>query len=350
MFLSNKSLAKCHISSDKIAEERLLETEIQRVFMALDISINEDMRANPEGKLKEIITAIDNIKDQIRDKKVNCTKSAEKNPVTNGRQQQASSPIHNWQSIPPIGHIFISYSTQDTKQAMNLRDLLKEREIPVWFDEETEKGNSIEAMVLGLNDARLVIMCLSDAYRQSEFCKREAEYTVLKKKLFQPVIFQEGFRMENDWLCFVVGLQSWIDLSSDMQFKANKEMFIEQVHHMFYFGESFRFSAPVSATASSVINAKIPLQFSLVEKSFKRRSEIQLSSITSPVNGRPKSGHLGPSEFHVMNWNNDQVIKWLDAEGLTVLKEKYESRTYMYNDRRGGRHRIQVAEYAGPLI
>ena len=333
MLLSNKSLAKCHVSSDKISDEKLLETEIQRVFMALDISINEDMRNKPNGKLKEIITAIENLKDKIRDQKVTRTKSAEKNPATNGRQKQKSFPIDNCQPIPaiPIGHIFISYSTQNTKQAMQLRDLLKEREIPVWIDEETERGNSIEAMVLGLNDARLVIMCLSDGYRQSEFCKREAEYTVLKKKLFQPVIFQEGFRMENDWLCFVVGLQSWIDLSSDMQLKANKEIFIEQVHHMFYFGESFRFSAPVSATASSVTNAKIPIQFSSPDKSFKRRSEIQLSSITSPVNGRPKSGHSGQlpliSEFNVMNWNTDRVIKWLDAEGLNVLKETYESST-----------------------
>ena len=30
---------------------------------------------------------------------------------------------------------------------------------------------------------------------------------MLKKKQFQPVILQEGFRMENDWLYFVVGLQ-----------------------------------------------------------------------------------------------------------------------------------------------
>lgn len=330
-------------------------TEVQRLFMAMDISITDEMRDNPQGTVKEIIAIVEHIKEAIRkDKAAHYPKKMDTDPKKNGapRQPQAGSPLeHKNAAVPPIGHVFISYSHQNTKRAMQLRDLLKEHEIPVWIDEEALRGNSIEAMVLGLNDARLVIMCLSDGYRQSEFCKREAEYTVLKTKPFQPVIVQEGFRMHNDWLCFVVGLQSWIDLSSDHQFTANKDLFIEQMYSIFYYGESLRFSAPVSATTSSVMSAapklpqpnmqslhtQLPLP-PLVAKHVlpagKRRSvtETLMSPIASPtsaannVSVRPRSGHMQqqPSlaEFHVMGWNNENVLNWLDAEGLSSAKDK----------------------------
>lgn len=132
--------------------------------------------------------------------------------------------------------------------------------------------------------------------------------------------------MEADWLCFVVGLQSWIDLSSEIQFQANKEMFVEQVQHMFHFGESVRITASVSATASSVVNSRIPFQLSLVDRPYKRRTEITMSPLDSPVTKARKTDHSEAQDSiaeHVMNWNTDQVINWLDAEGLNNLKEKY---------------------------
>ena len=308
------------------------------------------MKENSQGTIKEIISIIEHIREAIRKDKAQYSNNGDSDQRKNvpTKQPQPSSKLdQKGAAIPPIGHVFISYSHQNAKRAIQLRDLLKECEIPVWIDEEALRGNSIEAMVLGLNDARLVILCLSDGYRQSEFCKREAEYTVLKVKLFQPVIVQEGFRMHNDWLCFVVGLQSWIDLSSDLQFVANKDLFLEQVYSMFHYGESLRFSAPVSATASSVMSAvpklPLPLQPPLpltdrhipVSLAGKRRTlmETPLSPIASPVstaisaNVRPKSGqthHLQPlAEFHVMSWNNEQVLKWIDAEGLSCVKDKY---------------------------
>ena len=338
----------------KTKEEKMLLTEAQRLFLAMDVSINVEMRDNPQGTIKEIISIVEHIREAIRKDKAQYAKKGDSDQKKNGptKEPQPSLPFdQKGAAIPPIGHVFISYSHQNIKRAMQLRDLLKECEIPVWIDEEDLRGNSIEAMVLGLNDARLVILCLSDGYRQSEFCKREAEYTVLKVKPFQPVIVQEGFRMHNDWLCFVVGLQNWIDLSSDLLFAANKDLFLEQVYSMFYYGESLRFSAPVSATASSVMSAipKLPLQpplppiqpfqspLPLTDRHMpaslaKKRltfTENPLSPIASPVSSvRAKSGHthhLQPlAEFHVMSWNNEQVLEWIDAEGLSCVKDKYD--------------------------
>ena len=192
---------------------------------------------------------------------------------------------------------------------MQLRDMLRDRGLPIWIDAQAIRGNSIEAMVLGLNDARLVIMCLSDGYRQSDFCKRETEYTVLKKKPFQPVILQEGFRMENDWLCFVVGLQNWIDLSGDHQFQTNKNQFIEHVQTLFGGGGSSKKAAPTPASPNATLAPKA-------------------HAPGSEVINRPKSGQLPPippnvvAESLIIQWKTEQVLKWLDDEGLGNVKDK----------------------------
>ena len=291
--------------------------------MAFDISITKEMREKQDKLINDIIQSIENVKINVRNEKPNekieasvqLTTVLEQSAKAFSTSTKAITPTPLTAQIPPIGHIFISYSHQNSKRAMQLRDMLRERGLPVWFDAEAIRGNSIEAMVLGLNDARLVIMCLSDGYRQSDFCKREAEYTVLKKKPFQPVIMQEGFRMENDWLCFVVGLQNWIDLSGEKQFNSNRAQFLDHVHHLFANGTSNVPSTPspiTTAAAASIVKSHAPGL-----------------GAPRPPSGRPKSGQLPPlsaktvSESQVARWKTEQVLKWLDEEQLGAVKEKH---------------------------
>lgn len=328
-------------------DEKLLKTQVQSVFIAFDISINDEMREDPTEIIEEIIQTIENITTNVRNTKSkdgavisaqneaaqeeSSYDNSSSKPVTlpsNARneklkdekvkgekakaeiviftdnnketkQEQAADevssrkistapapqiPINASEEKPQTGHIFISYCHQNTTRAMQIRDLLKERGLPIWIDAEAIRGNSVEAMVNGLNYARLVIICMSDGYRQSDFCKREAEYTVLKKKTYQPVIMQEGFHMENDWLCFMVGLQNWIDLGSDLLFDANKSQFVDHVQHLFSTSKEINLS-PSSAA----------------------KSHTEGTNIASEVK----------------KWKTPDVLKWLDKEQLEDAKEMY---------------------------
>ena len=258
-----------------------MKSEVQRIFLALDLNITGEQRDHPDAHIKEIISTIENIKKKVRNEKSQELAA----PISHIIPAANAVPTGGRKTpVPPIGHIFISYSHQQTPRAMQLKELLRERGYAVWFDAEAIKGNSVEAMVCGLNDARLVIMCLSDGYRQSEFCKREAEYTVLKKKPFQPVILQEGFRMENDWLCFVVGLQNWIDLSSDLQFNANRAQFLDHVQHLFANGIASVASTPTSNIAAPTLSTPKP----------HAPGGLDALDAPKPRSGRPKSGQLPP--------------------------------------------------------
>ena len=308
--------------------------EVQRLFMAFDVTISDEMKAHPDGKIKNVILAIDHIKTKTREEIQNLPAQVAKNNVDIKLQQQIDhikpvtikqtlsaerakddvdskltqpklKPISHKKSEVLMGHIFISYSHQTTERAMQLRDILRSCGLPVWIDAEAIRGNSIESMVLGLNDARLVIMCLSDGYRQSDFCKREAEYTVIKKLPIQPVILQEGFHMENDWLRFVVGLQNWIDLSGEMQFNANKAQFVEHVQHLIGNGSS------KAAAAAALPEETIT------------RSQAHALHASNPSHGGATSVDLSSSTAKKLDqWKAEEVLKWLDQEHLSDAKDK----------------------------
>lgn len=181
MILLLELISLTNVSGESTTEKNKLHIEVQQLLLAFDVTISNEIRAEPNREIEMLISAIDHIKAVTRKANIDSEDLVDKASA----KQVTSAPNSNSKSAKePIGHIFISYSHQTTLRAMQLRDLLKEQGFPVWFDAQAIKGNSVEAMVLGLNDARLVIMCLSDGYRQSDFCKREAEYTVLKKGPF----------------------------------------------------------------------------------------------------------------------------------------------------------------------
>ena len=121
--------------------------------------------------------------------------------------------------------------------------------------------------------------------------------------------------MENDWLCFVVGLQNWIDLSGEKQFNSNKAQFLEHVHHLYANGTS-----NVPSTPSSITTAALP---------FTVKPHAPGSRAPNPSNERPKSGQLPPlcaqtvSESQIAQWKTEHVLKWLDEEQLGDVKEMH---------------------------
>ena len=296
--------------------------------MAFDVSITDDMRKKQDILINDLIQTIGNVKINVRNKicnerietsiqKTTVSKPSAKATFTSTCTPAIKQSTAQPSQIPPIGHIFISYSHQNSKRVSQLGDMLKERGFPVWIDVEAIRGNTIDDIVIGLNDARVVIMCLSGSYRLSNFCKREAEYTMKIKKFFQPVIVEEGFRMEEDWLCFLVGMQNWIDLSGDLQFSANKAQFLDHVQHVFVYGTSSNVTSPSPASITTASNSFTAEPHTL---------GLEALRLTS---GSPMGGQLPPLSVKVIPkaqincWKIEQVLKWLDEEDLGDIKEKY---------------------------
>ena len=151
-------------------------------------------------------------------------------------------------------------------------------------------------------------MCLSDGYRQSRFCKRETEYTVLKKNTV-PAGDSAGGLSHGERLAelVMVALQNWIDPSSEKQFQDNKDQFVEHMQHLF--ARSTQIPASTAPSRQHSRNSSAKVAYS--------RNWNPTGSKWRPKSGQlpPPWGVVGPMEERA----DSQMTWWWE---LGSLKEK----------------------------
>ena len=83
-------------------------------------------------------------------------------------------------------YIFVSYAHKNDAAVLEIIGTLQSRGFRVWYDEGIEAGSEWpESIASHLERAQLVLAFLSQAYLQSDNCRKEMHYALTKKK---PVI------------------------------------------------------------------------------------------------------------------------------------------------------------------
>lgn len=182
----------------------------------------------------------------------------------------------------------ISYSWATKEQANSLRQYLKDANVPVWFDSEKMQGSIFQKMAEAVEDSRVVLICYSQAYKNSNNCQDEAEYAKTLKKKIIPVLMQEGYKPDG-WLGFIVGSKRYYDLSNKKSFELNMPALLKEIND--------------SAEANGVVDEKA------------------IQSLHHPLVDAPPPAKQTPNGLH--SWTTDDVMKWLDKENLSQFKDLY---------------------------
>ena len=85
----------------------------------------------------------------------------------------------------------------------------------------------MNAMAEAVENSEFVIMCMSDAYKQSTYCQAEAEYAFNCKRRLLPLIMRRGYRPDG-WLGFLVGSRLYIDFGR-FDFKIAVEKLLNEI-------------------------------------------------------------------------------------------------------------------------
>lgn len=93
--------------------------------------------------------------------------------------------------------VFISYSWKQKSQATNLYNHLS-KQFSCWMDQNEISGGErlFDELVNGLSKSKVIVLCISKAYCESENCKREFHYTMNNKKPYIPLLFCEDKKKE----------------------------------------------------------------------------------------------------------------------------------------------------------
>jgi len=113
-----------------------------------------------------------------------------------------------------------------------MADELRTRGIIVWLDVDNMSGSTLEAMASAVENAYVVIVVLSKAYKSSTACRTEAEYAYTLKKPVVPVKFNDY--MATGWLGALMGTKLWFNLGglTDEQYAEKIGAMCTEIDHV----------------------------------------------------------------------------------------------------------------------
>ena len=110
-------------------------------------------------------------------------------------------------------HVMISYQWDSQEVLVEVKNRLQENGYRVWMDLEQMGGSTLEAMAKAVEDASVVLICVSQQYKESPNCRSEAEYAYQLRKDIIPLMMQHSYRGDG-WLGLLVGTKLWFDFQN----------------------------------------------------------------------------------------------------------------------------------------
>ena len=108
--------------------------------------------------------------------------------------------------------VMISYCWANKELAVRLWKSLEKAGLSVWIDEEQMAGSTLEAMAGAVEGARVILMIMTQNYKDSAMCRMEAEYAMQNHKVCVPVMAVKGYRPDG-WLGMLLGAKLYFDFS-----------------------------------------------------------------------------------------------------------------------------------------
>ena len=110
-------------------------------------------------------------------------------------------------------HVMISYQWDSQEVLVDVKNRLQANGYRVWMDLEQMGGSTLEAMAKAVENASVVLICVSQQYKESPNCRSEAEYAYQLRKDIIPLMMQHSYRGDG-WLGLLVGTKLWFDFQS----------------------------------------------------------------------------------------------------------------------------------------
>ena len=91
--------------------------------------------------------------------------------------------------------LMVSYCWQDQSIIKKVVSQLRRRHhFAVWMDVDHMSGSTLDAMARAVEEADVVVMGVSQAYKASNNCRLEAEYAAIRRKTIVPLMLEEKYR------------------------------------------------------------------------------------------------------------------------------------------------------------
>ncbi|RMX38043.1 hypothetical protein pdam_00020147 [Pocillopora damicornis] len=148
----------------------------------------------------------------------------------NGKERYAEEKKQKvgLQQITDAKHVMISYQWDVQKLVIQIKNKLEADGFKVWMDIDEMGGSTLESMAKAVENASVVLVCVSQKYKESPNCRSEAEYTYQLRKDVIPLMVDGKYRPDG-WLGFIVGSKFWIDFSEKHKLDSNVTKLVKEL-------------------------------------------------------------------------------------------------------------------------
>jgi hypothetical protein len=108
--------------------------------------------------------------------------------------------------------IMISYSHKDETICKQIYEELVQSGYRVWIDFDQMHGNVMDSMAQAIERSHTIIICMSEQYRRSNYCRAEAHYAFQRQLKIVPILLQQYYRPDG-WLLFLIGQLIYVDFT-----------------------------------------------------------------------------------------------------------------------------------------
>ncbi|CAF1287187.1 unnamed protein product [Didymodactylos carnosus] len=190
--------------------------------------------------------------------------------------------------------IMISYSHQEKALCQSIHEQLLQRKFRVWIDYAEIYGNLMDSMAHGIETSNTILVCMSESYKRSNYCRAEAQYAFKKNLNIVPIVLQKHFKPDG-WLGFLVGSLFHIDFTK-YEFCRSFQMLLNELTH---------FTQP-----AIVINRELH-ESATIRVTIMKPSTSQTLAL---VDSRKEDGNGAKS---IKNWTSKDVLEWCNEHKLT---------------------------------
>ena len=107
--------------------------------------------------------------------------------------------------------VMLSYSHSNKELCYGIYDRLVKDGFRVWLDRDQMHGAPMVAMANAIENSDYVLICMSDAYKQSPYCQLEAHYAFEKRCRLIPLVMTPRYKPDG-WLGIIASGKIYVDI------------------------------------------------------------------------------------------------------------------------------------------
>ncbi len=108
--------------------------------------------------------------------------------------------------------IMISYSHSNKDLCHQVHQTLIKLNYRVWLDFENMYGSTLQSMAQAIESSTIILICMSNPYKQSAYCRSEAEYAFTRQRHIIPLVMEKKYRPDG-WLGFICASKMYVDFT-----------------------------------------------------------------------------------------------------------------------------------------